>query len=308
MAYSVDIINLFINAFKKGIHLNIISKNLNISVQTLFRWSKIYDINNLTQIINKRIIIKSKEPKIIKYKKITVNEINENPRLTLKELKLKLNNCVSVSTLCRILKNEKISYKKINNRLVFKTEEKINEERKVWSKNVNIADYSSGIHIDESSFCVNDLKEYGYAKKGIRIEYLKHARSRERYSLLMAISKNKIEHFVIFNKPVTSDDYLEFIKMLNIRKRTLFQDNARIHHSIKVKTYCSSKNINLIYNPPYSPEFNPIENLFSKLKTLFRKMEHIDIIFEIKDLIKKITTSNLKNCYNHTEKIIKQFL
>ena len=33
-------------------------------------------------------------------------------------------------------------------------------------------------------------------------------------------------------------------------------------------------NINMVYNPPYTPEFNPIELVFNKLKTEFRKITH----------------------------------
>ena len=36
-------------------------------------------------------------------------------------------------------------------------------------------------------------------------------------------------------------------------------DNATIHHTKKIKEYIKKKDINVIYNMAYCPEFNPIE-------------------------------------------------
>lgn len=64
----------------------------------------------------------------------------------------------------------------------------------------------------------------------------------------------------------------------------------------------------MVYNPAYSPEFNPIENVFSKLKTHFRKLEHTDVINDIKKSISTTKHLDFKKYYNHAEKIIKKFL
>ena len=46
-------------------------------------------------------------------------------------------------------------------------------------------------------------------------------------------------------------------------------DNASIHKSKKVKEYCKKNNIYLVYLPPYSPDLNPIEKLWKKVKRKF---------------------------------------
>jgi len=43
------------------------------------------------------------------------------------------------------------------------------------------------------------------------------------------------------------------------------------HKFAGVKTAIESVKAKVIFLPPYSPDFNPIENVFSKLKTLLRK-------------------------------------
>lgn len=47
-------------------------------------------------------------------------------------------------------------------------------------------------------------------------------------------------------------------------------DNAKFHHSRCVRDPISEAGIRLLYLPPYSPQLNPIENLFGVLKNRYR--------------------------------------
>lgn len=44
-------------------------------------------------------------------------------------------------------------------------------------------------------------------------------------------------------------------------------DNASWHKTKKVKEYCEENNITLLFLPPYSPEYNPIERVWGYLKS-----------------------------------------
>ena len=48
-------------------------------------------------------------------------------------------------------------------------------------------------------------------------------------------------------------------------------DNLPAHKVAGVKEIIEAKGASLFYLPPYSPDFNPIEQVFSKLKALLRK-------------------------------------
>jgi transposase len=48
-------------------------------------------------------------------------------------------------------------------------------------------------------------------------------------------------------------------------------DNLGSHKGAGVRTSIEATGATLLYLPPYSPDFNPIENAFSKLKALLRK-------------------------------------
>lgn len=52
---------------------------------------------------------------------------------------------------------------------------------------------------------------------------------------------------------------------------TVIMNNLGSHKGAGVRPAIEAAGANLLYLPPYSPDFNPIENAFAKLKTLLRK-------------------------------------
>ena len=57
-------------------------------------------------------------------------------------------------------------------------------------------------------------------------------------------------------------------------------DNASIHKGDDVENVCKEKGFSVLYTPPYSPWFNPIETCFSCVKRLYPKMQNIQQCFE----------------------------
>ena len=50
-------------------------------------------------------------------------------------------------------------------------------------------------------------------------------------------------------------------------------DNMKSHHAKAVKNLLDSSGIRYIYLPPYSPDLNPIEKLWSTVKSFLRKFK-----------------------------------
>ncbi|MDP8948957.1 MAG: IS630 family transposase [Actinomycetota bacterium] len=55
--------------------------------------------------------------------------------------------------------------------------------------------------------------------------------------------------------------------------RILVMDNLSAHKTEKARELVEARGCELLYLPPYSPDFNPIEEAFSKIKGLLRKAE-----------------------------------
>jgi transposase len=63
-------------------------------------------------------------------------------------------------------------------------------------------------------------------------------------------------------------------------------DNASFHKSQKTKELIEAKDCNLIFLPPYSPDFNPIEKSWGSLKKLYRNYKHkYEDVYELIDLL-----------------------
>ena len=117
--------------------------------------------------------------------------MQSNLGCSLEDIKKSINNELSPSTICKILKQNKITHKRISNRVVCDSLENIDNKRTEFMKNLNF-DVEDAVYIDETSFCLNDLKNYGYSKSGESIKIChRHKRNKKRLTLISAISKNE---------------------------------------------------------------------------------------------------------------------
>ena len=144
---------------------------------------------------------------------------------------------------------------------------------------------------------------YGWGKKGKKI-IIKNAIPKKRYTLICAINKNKVIGYKIIKGSANAVDFKEFIIEIikKIRgKKYLLMDNARIHHSKIVKEYMYKTKNEIIFNAPYSPEMNPIEHLFSKIKGIIRNKktntETKRLIKNIEKALSKVTRKEIENYY-----------
>ena len=85
------------------------------------------------------------------------------------------------------------------------------------------------------------------------------------------------EHFEFVERAFNSKQFLDFLKYLLIQKPeerslALVLDNASIHKTKSVKDWARENDVNIIYNVPYAPWFNGIEEFWAEAKGVFRNM------------------------------------
>lgn len=69
-------------------------------------------------------------------------------------------------------------------------------------------------------------------------------------------------------------DYLNNVLAPTLQEGDIvIMDNLQTHHSNAVKEALENLNIKVLYLPPYSPDFNPIEKMWSKIKSILRKLK-----------------------------------
>ena len=71
----------------------------------------------------------------------------------------------------------------------------------------------------------------------------------------------------------------------------LVMDNARVHHGGRINELCEAANVVLVYLPPYSPDMNPIEKVFSVLKSRLKREQILTGTDEDPEVIKNFLPS-----------------
>lgn len=128
------------------------------------------------------------------------------------------------------------------------------------------------ISIDEIGFDQRMLPLYGYSLKGTKAIGLTHPTNRKRINVIAAIDSNNKIFYKLIQGPVNTIEFNTFIKDLPWKQNsTLIMDNVSFHKSQMIKNTSKDKNYNLLFIPPYTPECNPIENVFSVVKNSYRK-------------------------------------
>jgi transposase len=135
------------------------------------------------------------------------------------------------------------------------------------------------VFVDESA--ANERtkdRKSGWSPRGVpcRVK-LPNGRSR-RWSILPAIGINGYLEYEIYHGSFNADRFNNFIRKLLTKmtpypgpRSVLVMDNASVHHTPELRQMCEEAGVVLLYLPPYSPDFNPIETSFSALKAWMRR-------------------------------------
>lgn len=290
--------------FRKQQSIKEILSVLNISNGTLYNWINAFNNNNLEE--------KSKYNKISKYtpamkcyiRAYVIARVNFNYKKLILQIKKKYSITISKTTIYDILSKMNITRKKVKSRII-PNKSKLNNKIQKFKKTIKKIKLEKIISIDETSINTNSCLSYGWSEKGKKI-IKTHKKYRSTYTIISAISTNKIVYNKIIKGSVNSKIFKEFLTELNNKidqSMYLLMDNAKPHHSRLVKEYINNHTDHkIIYNVAYCPEYNPIEMVFSKFKSIILKKDnstHNKIIKNINNSFKKITNSDLINFYNH---------
>ena len=92
---------------------------------------------------------------------------------------------------------------------------------------------------------------------------------------LAAQSDRGSAHCSFFDGPINAVAFEAYVEQFLVPELkpgdVVVMDNLSSHKRPKVAALIEAAGANLLYLPPYSPDFNPIEKLFAKFKALLRK-------------------------------------
>jgi transposase len=102
------------------------------------------------------------------------------------------------------------------------------------------------------------------------------------------------------DRPVFDAFVAEFLVPALRPGRTVVLDNLSVHKSDRARALIEAAGCRLLFLPPYSPDFNPIEAIFAKLKTLLRAAaarSHDALLAATKTALDAVTPADAAGCY-----------
>lgn len=131
------------------------------------------------------------------------------------------------------------------------------------------------VYSDETGIDDNEVVQTGWALRGERCVDQKKASSTIRYNIAAALHLNRLFAAFIFegySNYMTYETYIEKVLAPALRPgMVLIIDNASFHKSKKIAALIEAVGCRILFLPPYSPEFNPIEHFWAHVKNAIRK-------------------------------------
>jgi len=125
-------------------------------------------------------------------------------------------------------------------------------------------------------------------------------------TLIAALGITGLRCSTVVNGAVNGDVFVAFIEQVLAPELKpgdiVIMDNLSSHKVARVRQLIDATGAALRYLPPYSPDLNPIENVFSKIKQRLRRLAHRtrDTLWNaMQSVLDQVTPSDAINCYRH---------
>jgi transposase len=133
------------------------------------------------------------------------------------------------------------------------------------------------IFVDESGFRLGSPPRYGWAPRGDDAPGKTVCGSWKTITMLGAIALDGFRGFMTIDAGTGTDVFLAFVQQVlapNLRPGDIVVlDNLSAHKAAVVRAAIAAAGATVLFLPPYSPEFNPIERAWAKLKDALRRMD-----------------------------------
>lgn len=148
-------------------------------------------------------------------------------------------------------------------------------KRKCWVETLTQIDADRLVFLDKSGINTDMTRHYGRSKGKQRVVDNVPLNTPKTTTLLSSIRLDGSTIPMVFQGALNKERFLEYLRgylVPKLRKGDIVvMDNLASHKVADVAGLIRSAGAEPLYLPPYSPDFNPIEKMWSKLKAYFRK-------------------------------------
>ena len=151
------------------------------------------------------------------------------------------------------------------------------ERREAWPEQMKPIDPRLWVFVDESGATTEMTRRYGRAPRGERVREATPAGHWSTLTLLGAMSREGLLATMTVESPTDGEGFLAYLEQVLCPRlepgQIVVMDNLSAHKVPGVRELIEATGAQLRYLPPYSPDFNPIEQCWAKVKQKLRSLK-----------------------------------
>lgn len=128
-------------------------------------------------------------------------------------------------------------------------------------------------------------------------------------TLILAVGVYGVQHWKLYHGSANSECFANFVSDIPKLPHQvhLLMDNVSFHKSTCVTDVLRRRGMHALFNAPYTPEWNPVEYIFSKVKRAFVRGRHPSeyenrdeyIEDRVSAALETVTDTDTNNCFAH---------
>jgi transposase len=205
--------------------------------------------------------------------------VKATPDLTIAEIQQHLRGerglTASTGTIWSFLDRCDLTFKKKSAHAAEQDRPDVRQRREHWFEGQLDLDSAKLVFVDETWASTNMARLYGRAPRGQRLRAgIPHGHWK-RTTFLAGLRLTGLTAPMALDGSITATTFLDYVKRILVPTLSpgdmVILDNLSSHKGDEVREAIEAAGARQLFLPPYSPDFNPIEKAFSKLKALLRK-------------------------------------
>ncbi|WP_108676694.1 IS630 family transposase, partial [Acuticoccus yangtzensis] len=204
--------------------------------------------------------------------------LDEAGDITLTELKEKLGetgDTVSISSLSRFFRRHGITPQKKTGHAAEQSRADILARRRAWFDGQDDLEPARLIFIDETWASTKMARSHGRCRRGERLRMPLPFGHWKTTTLVAGLSLSGIVAPMVLDRAINRTWFEAYVEQVLVPCLTpsnvVVMDNLGSHKGQRVRQLIERAGATLLFLPPYSPDFNPIEMAFAKIKALLKK-------------------------------------
>ncbi len=175
-----------------------------------------------------------------------------------------------------------------------------------WRASQTEVDPQRLVFVDETGLKTDMSRLRGWAQRGARLVEIVPGGHWHTHTLVHAVALDGTRAAMVLDGAIDSLCFAGFCEHFLApalrRGDFVVLDNLSSHKSSAAVAAIEAAGAKVVYLPPYSPDLNPIENVFSKIKQLIRGIRPsnwCEIVQSAKHALLRLTCDDIENAFLH---------